>query len=276
MNAIVSGRSGRALIIEGDSLKSFDVNDPSRIVPRQQDEFPYLFGEAADLRILENTNLESVERELRNERNFTWALDLTLIALDGEQARDIRKEAIVELEILLASTRTVEQVESVLYAQALPEAADLKGALEFCEVTKTSLGFLLRLNEYQPRISAFSRAWESIPLEKFESTEYRNEFRMVAVREGLFRELVRGLAITTIIFRHAASNPSIKKLPNHQHILKEWEHRSQPIISMDKARMKLLMQARAKMVKVGALHRKRKPKHKRTTETQNRKVPHET
>jgi hypothetical protein len=78
MNAIVSGRSGRALILEGDSLRSFDLDDPSRTVPRRRSDLPYLFGEAADLRIIEDTTIESVECELRKDCNFTWALDLLL------------------------------------------------------------------------------------------------------------------------------------------------------------------------------------------------------
>lgn len=273
MNAIVSGRSGRALIIEGDSLRSFDVNDPSKIVPRQKADLPYLFGEASDLRILENTSLESVERELRNERNFTWALDLTLISLDAEQPGDIREEGIVALEELIANDKTVEKVENVLYAQVLPDTADLKGALELCDKRKTSHEFLWRLHESQPRISAVSCAWESIPTESFVSPESRNEFRAVAVREGLFRKLVLGLPTTITVFRHAASNPSIQKLPNHQRILAEWKYHAQPLLSPNvdptpfltaiKQRIKAIKEARGTVeVKKPLKKRKSKPRER--------------
>lgn len=282
MNAIVSGRSGRALIIEGDSLKSFEVNDPSRIVPRQKADLPYLFGDAADLRILENTSLESVKRELKNDRNFTCALDLTLISLDAELPRDIREEAIVALEELFASTETLEQVESVMYAEALPETADIDGALGLCSkvTTRTFLGFLRRLVQSQPRISAIRGAWESIPTEIFGSPEYRNEFRAVAVREGFFRAVVRGVPETVTVFQFAALNPSIQKLPKHAQILREWENRSQVDTTLDrtgiKARIRALRDARDEKIKGAELHRKRKSKRKRTSADRDQKVPYES
>jgi hypothetical protein len=291
MNAIVSGRSGRALIIEGDSLKSFDVDDPSKIVPRQKADLPYIFGDAADLRILENTSLESVKRELRNDRNFTCALDLALISLDAELPGEIRQEALVELDELLASDDTLEQVESVLYAEALPEAADLKGAFELCGTAKTSDSFLRRLEEYQPRISTVRHAWESMPMSRFGSAEYRNEFKAVAVREGLFRALVLNVLPRTAASRRAVLSPSIQKLQNHEQILRYWQSRTVPIINLrlsrygesifttDRTEMKkrfdALLNARGKRMRGAELYRKRKSKLKRISKDRAQKEPYE-
>ena len=283
MNAIVSGRSGRALIIEGDSLKSFDVSDPSTIVPRQQSDLPYLFGEAADLRLLENTSLDSVKQELRDDRNFTLALDLALISVDAELPEDIREEALVELDELLDENKTLKQVESVLYAEKLPKTADLKGALKLCDLMTTikSHNFLRRLRESQLRISAIRGAWESIPNEIFESSEYRNEFRAVAVREGIFRALVLGIPRALTVFEQAGLNPSIQKLPKHEQILREWQNRSKPLSTPStldaktalKARIRALKEAHDKKIKGGELHIKRRVKRKRATDNQNEKVP---
>src|SRR5690349_11544423 len=102
MNAIVSGRSGRALILDGESLQSFDLDGPDSMLVRHPSELPYLFGEAKDLRILENTNVESVAHKLQGESDFTCALDLTLISLDPELSDDIRQEALQELDKLFA------------------------------------------------------------------------------------------------------------------------------------------------------------------------------
>lgn len=128
-------------------MKSFEIDDPSELVLRRRSDLPYLFGEATDLRIIENTTLESVERELRMDCDFTWALDLTLISLDSELPDDIRKEAIQELEELFAVSLTVFRIESVFYSEPLPEDADLQGALELCdgETFSAVLGFLRRL-----------------------------------------------------------------------------------------------------------------------------------
>src|SRR5688572_26362438 len=133
MNAIVSGRSGRALLLDGESLKSFEIDDPSTVVPRRRADLPYLFGEAADLRTLENTTIESVERELRSDCQFTWALDLALISLDSELPDDIRKEALEGLEELLVEQTIVLRLENVLYSKPLPEDADLERALQLCD-----------------------------------------------------------------------------------------------------------------------------------------------
>ena len=84
MNAIVSGRSGRALIIDGETLKSVEIDDPSTFVPRKRSDLPYLFGDASDLRLVENATTESIVSTLTAECNSTLALDLTLISLDAE------------------------------------------------------------------------------------------------------------------------------------------------------------------------------------------------
>jgi hypothetical protein len=164
MNAILSGRSARALILDGESLKSFDLDDPSKIVPRRQSDLPYLFGEAADLRILENTNIESVERELRMDCHFTWALDLTLISLDSELEDDIRQEALEELDDLFVDDLIIERVENVMYSAPLPDDADLSKALKLCDPMFTAArNFLERLAQQQLRIATIVSAGEAIP-----------------------------------------------------------------------------------------------------------------
>ncbi len=228
MNAILSGRSGRALIIEGNSLTSFDVNDPSSVVPRQQADLPYLFGEAADLRVLENTTLESVKHELRNDCNFTWALDLALISLDPELAEDVRKMAVDGLNELFRRQNTLEQVENVLYAEPLPKTADPRGVLVFCVSVAgaTVQGFFQRLEEFQPKISNISRAWESIPSKSFGSYDNRDEFRSVAVKKGLFRALVIDTPVSNSDFYLARFDPSLQKLSDAEHVLSKWHELS--------------------------------------------------
>jgi hypothetical protein len=226
MNAIVSGRSGRALLLDGESLKSFELDDPSTIVPRRRSELPYLFGEAADLRILENTTIESVEHELRMDCHFTWALDLALISLDAELEDDIRTDALEDLEQLLDESTTMRRLESVLYAKPLPEDADLKGALDLCDRQALSnvFGFLRRLEERQPSITSVSHAWEIIPTITFGGQENREVFEHIAVKEGLFHSLATldpAASVSTFLLE-AGPNPSVQRLPNHQEVLQVW------------------------------------------------------
>src|SRR6185503_4558589 len=225
MNALVSGRSGRVLILDGESLRSFDLDDPGNVVPRHPSDLPYLFGEAKDLRILENTTIEFAAQELERERNFTWALDLTLISLDLELEDDIRKEALEGLEELFTDGRVIERVENVLYAEPLPEDADLIKAKELCGVGLNVVrGFLDRLEIHQPAIASAVQAWEVIPVNKFPSFENKKYFRHVAVKEGLCRALATldsPASVSTFLLK-GGLNPAIQQLPNYRQILQEW------------------------------------------------------
>src|SRR5438876_3994724 len=123
MNAVISGTAGRALLIDGKSLKSFDVDDPSKLVARHQSDLPYIFGEGRDLRVIENADLDSIAKELKSEADFTLALDLTLVSLDAELEEDIRKDAIQDLDELLADEQIRERLEGSIYAGHSPVGA---------------------------------------------------------------------------------------------------------------------------------------------------------
>jgi len=224
MNAIISGRSGRALLIDGDSLQSFEVDDPSTLTSRQRADLPFLFGEGTDLRILENTTIEDVEFQLRSTCDFTWALDLTLISLDAELPRDIRTDAVEDLEELLTTKATLDHVENILYAHPLPEGADLKGTLEICRASASRIveRFLLDLGQCQTRISEVCRAWELIPTKTFGSYEDQESFRAFAIREGLFSVFAKVDASSYLFFHRVRVGSSLKKPPNYDRIISKW------------------------------------------------------
>src|SRR5258706_6637620 len=117
MNAVISGTAGRALLVDGKSLMSFDVDDPSKLVVRQQFDLPYLFGEGRDLRVIEDSDIESITRELEAESNLALALDLTLISLDEELEEDIRRDALRDLDDILTDNQLVIRLENILYAR---------------------------------------------------------------------------------------------------------------------------------------------------------------
>jgi tetratricopeptide (TPR) repeat protein len=225
MKALVSGRSGRALILDGESWQSFDLDDPTKMMVRHPSELPYLFGEAKDLSILTATNVASVAHELEREHNFTCALDLTLISLDPELAHDIRQEALQEVEEMFADGTVLERVENVMYAAPLPEDADLKKAQELCDASlKAVQEFLQRLEDHQSAIANAVEAWETIPVDKFPSFENKKHFRHVAVKEGLFRALATldsPASVSTFLLK-ANLNRSVQQLPNYRQVLQEW------------------------------------------------------
>ena len=226
MHALISGRSRRALIIDGELLKSFDFDNPSKIVPRRKSDLSYLFGEAADLRILENTTMALVESELEDDCNFTCALDLSLISLDSELPDDIREEALEGLGELLRDLQTRERLANVLYAEPFPKDTDLAGALKLCKTRATTEAkvFLMELNSLQPLIRAVKQAWEVIPTKSFGSYEKRGVFRQSAIRAGIFRALVwspEKPELKLRVLKHTLPQ-SIESFPNYEGILEIW------------------------------------------------------
>ncbi|HXI23404.1 MAG TPA: sugar transferase [Pyrinomonadaceae bacterium] len=240
MNAVISGTAGRALLIDGNSLKSFDVNDPSNVMIRQQSDLPFLFGEGRDLRIIENSDIESIAGELRADADLNLALDLTLISLDPELETDIRKDALTDLDELLADNQLVVRLENVLYARPMPEDGDLIGALKLCADSRLAgaLGLLRRFEEHQSVIAQICAAWDVVPTKLFGSHELKVEYQHAAVREGLFRSLVVSLASAfqpgmadsqnevqaklSTFFVTAGLNSSLKAWRNHRQIMQAW------------------------------------------------------
>jgi tetratricopeptide (TPR) repeat protein len=226
MHAVISGRAGRALLIDRGSLKSFDVDDPSNFVPRQQSDLPYLFGETQDLRVIENSDVESVQQELKRESDSDLALDLTLISLDADLPQDIRTEAIEGLDDLLTDNQVVETLENTLYACPLPEDGDLVGAIKLGNEARSSnvVSLLTRFEERQALIYEVSEAWEAIPGKVFRRDEERVEFQHVAVREGFFRKLVIFHEARTPerFLLEAGLNISIKHQPSYRQVLQCW------------------------------------------------------
>ncbi len=226
MNALISGRAGRALLLDAGSLTSFDVDDPSRLVPRAPADFAYLFGEMQDLRVVENTDVKAVQRELKQDSDSALALELALISLDAELPDDIRQEAMEGLDELLPDTSVAERLENILYARPLPEDADLTSVLQFCNEHVVAVStFLRRLEEREPFISEVSEAWDSIPTTVFGDYDQRAEFLQTAVREGLFRTLVlsrEAQSTTSTFLLNAGLNNSIKQLRNHRQVLQHW------------------------------------------------------
>jgi tetratricopeptide (TPR) repeat protein len=227
MDALISGIAGRALLLEGDSLTSVDVEEASRRVLRHPSDLPFLFGEATDLRVIEDFDIDSITRELQRASNSECALDLTLITLDSELSDEIRLEAVEDLEHLLRDTLVVGYVESILYGSPLPERADINGAIDLCSNLKapTTRSLFQRVKDHQPSIRETQLAWDAIPAEFFVGSDQRDEFQHRAVREGLFHSLAltRETQATVGSFLVSAGlNASIKTLPNYRDVLQRW------------------------------------------------------
>jgi hypothetical protein len=119
------------LLVDGELLRLFDVDAPSALMPVQPSELHFLFGDALDIQIIEDTDAAHAAQALDFEHRCACALDLTLIAFDSELSHEIREEAVEELEMLLDDSHVTERLENILYARPLPTTADLTGAAGF-------------------------------------------------------------------------------------------------------------------------------------------------
>jgi tetratricopeptide (TPR) repeat protein len=226
MDAAISGRAGTALLLDGGSLLSFDVDDPATLVSRRPSDLPFLFGGADDLKVLEDIDRPTVAEALEREHNYACALDLALIILDSDLSDAVREEAAMALEELLADGDVLEQVENTLYASPLPPVADRDGAAR-CAVkagAATVVEMLQALEERDALIRQVHEAWEMIPDASFGRAGARAEFQQVLIREGLAKRLVVALAVADVGGFQVASllNPRLKTMQNHREVLQAW------------------------------------------------------
>jgi DNA-binding NtrC family response regulator len=226
MDAVISGRAGTALLVNGQTLLSFDVDEPDTLVPRAQSDLPYLFGDARDLQFLENISQEQVRKRLELEYNVIRALDLSLILMDATLSEGVREEAAAELEELFGDAAVLERLEGILYARPLPNSADITGAKARSEAATatTTWQAMDNLLSRQPFIRDVCLAWDALPESAFGGTEQKAEFQCAAVREGLFRELVRARQSRRrhVSFTHTLVNPTVRTLKKHRYILRRW------------------------------------------------------
>lgn len=214
MDALISAQAGTALLIQGSNLSSIHANSPERAVSRSAEEAHLLFGEAQDLQVLEDVDLDQVVRRLTLEADSAEALQLCLILLDAELSSEIRSEAAEELDVLLAESECRERLERVLFAHPLPQEADVSGALTHSGQAPHVQSLLSQLADHQPAIAEVHRAWIALPDSLFESPADRRRFQAALVREGLFRELVlirrAGTSIEALLVT-ALLNPVLRK-----------------------------------------------------------------
>ncbi len=225
MDALISGRGGVAVVLDAGRLASLHAEGPLELVPRRQAELRYLLGEARDVEVVEGLGLEEIAGRLSTARDRELALSLALNLLDARLSIPLRREVAEELEELLARSAAEAGLENVLYAEPLPERADLAGAQRICaEVSAREVSELLeRLREHQAQIREVREAWNAIPSALFEGESA--PWQAAAVREGLFRALAllraEGRNVNTF-FVEAALNPAISRLPGSRGVLQQW------------------------------------------------------
>src|SRR6266700_1061094 len=155
MNAVLSGRAGVAVLLEGGKLFSLHADEPDQLVPRCKGEYSYLLGDSIDLEFLDGVEPDAVRVRLETAVETTEALDVALVLLDREIPEEIRVQAAEDLEALLLHQDVTRALETILWAKPLPPAADLRGALQCAKQhTDGAIPFLRDLLNRQTAIRA--------------------------------------------------------------------------------------------------------------------------
>lgn len=224
MNAIVSGRAGMALVVAEDALFSIHRDRPGERIERREEDLHLLLDGIDDLQFLEDVGVREVKRFLDLATAQAEALHLALIALDSSLSIGTRSQATADLEKLLEIEGVGEHLEKVFYAHPLPASADLAGARASAADRPAVAAFLYALEALQPVIAQVHAAWEEIPTSIF-GEEDRNRVLNLAVRDGLFRNLVvnrqRGEPIEWFLLA-SAFRPTVHRLHNESEFLRSW------------------------------------------------------
>lgn len=149
MQAVISGRAGVALLLDGQQLRSLHAGAAETVLRRER-EIPYLLGEAADLQFLENVEFPEISDRLELATAQADALHLALILLDPELPQDVRCDAAGELDDLFGIEGVRGGVEAILFSRPLPDEADLRGALSCCSGRSEAVrDLLIELGRFQ-------------------------------------------------------------------------------------------------------------------------------
>jgi tetratricopeptide (TPR) repeat protein len=226
MEALVSGRAGMALVLDGNRVAALHADRPAELLDCPGWQVRRLLGETKDFQLLKGADLAGIGRELALATEQAEALHVTLILLDETLTIDTRQTAAEDLEELFARPEVRDNVERVLCAHAFPEGADLLGALACCtDGTPACRAFLQTLEGLQGSIEEVRTAWDQVPAPMFGSEDDRTVAQAACVRQGIFRSLARGRAdgqSADALRLTILMDAGFRKIKNHRAILQEW------------------------------------------------------
>lgn len=198
MNAVISGRAGLAILIEGENLASLHGGEGTDPVPRRQSEIRPLLGEMTDLRFLSDVDLRTIRRELETAIACENALSLLSLAVESQYSEQLRRRTLTALDSLLQSgeeNASSEQVraylKNVMYARPLPSSAPASVASELARDQKAhaALELIAGIDRHQSAISDVRLAFDAIPDAFFEAAGGRLAVEELCVHRGLFHRL---------------------------------------------------------------------------------------
>lgn len=185
---------------------------------------PHLFADCTDVEVIRNTSESSVRQQLE----LMWAKDravhLFLILLDKDEDRENRALAAECLEDFFSEVKVVTHVGYRLYSAVLPAQADASWPCQDAETMGfTRLArFIRQLVADQLEIRKRCEAWDSLPLDLFESTHYKESFMSHLRKAGAIYCFVTGKERGNLALLNLMLNPRIRGLKNSRTILQQW------------------------------------------------------
>jgi len=225
MNALISGQAGVAVLIQGDTVTSYTLDDPEVMVLQSSSAVPYLFADATDVTELKGLSQAEVLAQLETAWRKDRILQLTLILLDAGDDQETRIAAAECLDELLNVQGLEEFLFNRMCMAPLPELADLAGARRYATDGRLSrvVSMLSRLEEDQHHITRCRLAWDNLPPELFKSSDAERAFESAAVTAGVFRRFAEAGAdlkgFDSALFE---SLKDLRALPNFRQILSCW------------------------------------------------------
>jgi len=193
VKAIVSGRSGTALIFDDERVLSIDVRAPDRIVERNAMDVNHLIDGMTDAELFADITQEQVGERLVVAARREEALAMAHVLLDEEEAADAKRLAAQALDELFQFVEVKQWIEAIVLSRPVPHGFSAAAALRACEVSSAPVARALfeTLIQDEKSIERVWVAWEAIPSRLFEDDRYRENVKAASVRAGLFRRLQR-------------------------------------------------------------------------------------
>jgi len=231
MEALISGQAGVAVLIHGDTVASFTIDEPDVLVELSSSAIPYIFSQVTDLVEVRGLSKEKALAELKIAWGKDRILQLTLLLLNSEDTEEVRTSAAECIEEFLTNSELKNFLLDRLFMAPSPIigcTAEAIGIASRANLTHV-VDALSHVERYQDEIRRCRLAWDSIPFDAFRDTETRKHFEYVAVTSGAFRRFAE-TANERKKFDSALMQAlqELHKLPNSRTVLVSWTKSFRP------------------------------------------------
>ncbi len=222
MHALISGITGTALLVDGESISSLQVDDPSALIDSTPGEVRQFLARAHDAYAIEDAELQQIQRHLDAAWEATAIFNLTQILLSPTEQSSTRTLAAKELHDSLEDDLAAELAERRLFSAELPEEC---GKPDQC--TDRVEIFLDRLFSVQPAVKHVSAAFYGLKDSCFEIDDrnVRDRFLATSIREGVFRLMVLSTAYMEdkdCVYVAVERSPSLRSIRDCSRMIRGW------------------------------------------------------